>query len=264
MITITALLIGIILGGGLLAVLAFLYTKQQIQHQDILDDNMQTESIYRTLFLDLPIEKKLRNALFETQRSEAKCAEEISRIIELQIELLNGVGKPSYLLLKDKAAFFIIHNPISEEKRYYYNRDLNEDIEPTILTETQRVLILYNEHIELIYAKYILFKKLSASHLQNLQKIDGIQKQHEQLQKIKKHKGKIAELENRTDFEVNALKNEALLEDIERELEYQNQNLEQFSRLSAKMERPFDSEVDQSYKNEINNLISKIEEDNEK
>jgi hypothetical protein len=30
------------------------------------------------------------------------------------------------------------------------------------------------------------------------------------------------------------------------------------------MERPFDSEVDQSYKNEINNLISKIEEDNEK
>jgi hypothetical protein len=113
-----------------------------------------------------------------------------------------------------------------------------------------------------LYSKYILFNKLSASHLQNLNKIAGIQKQHEQLQKIKKHKGKIAELEERTDIEVSALKNEAILEDIERELEYQNQYLEQFSQLNEKMDQTLNKAVNKNYKTQIDRLISKIEEDN--
>jgi hypothetical protein len=258
---ITGLIIGLILGAGLLTFLAFWYTKQQIDHQQILDDEMTTETIYRTLLLDLPVEKKLRNALFETERGQAKCAEEISKIIEMQIDLLEGIGKATYVHLKDKPAFFILHNPISGEKRYYYNRDLNDSIESTMLSETQKVLLLYNEHIDLLNSKYNLFKKLSDSHILNLQKIDGIQKQHEQLQKIKKHKGKIAELEERTDIEVNALKNEALLEDIERELEYQNQYLEQFSQLSAKMDGSIDKEIDKKFKTEIDSLISKIEDE---
>jgi hypothetical protein len=260
---ITGLFIGIVLGSALLAVLAFWYTKQQNEFQDILDENMEVESIQRTLLLDLPIEKKLRNALFETERAQASIIEEIDKIIELQIDLLEGVGKPNRVHLKDKVAFFIIQNPISGNIIYYYTRDLNEDIEPSILTETQRVLLLYNEHLELMDVKYNLFKKLSESHLENLQKIDGLQKQHEQIQKLKKHKGKIAALEDRTDIEVNALRNESLLEDIERELNYQNQYLEQLSKLTEKFDRPINSKVDQSYKTEINNLISKIDDDDD-
>jgi hypothetical protein len=259
---ITGLIFGAILGGSILVALALLYTKQQIEQQQILDEDMQTETINRTLLLDLPIEKKLRNALFETDRGQQKCAEEITKIIEMQNDLLDGVGKPTYVLLKDKAAFFIIQNPISNEKRYYYTRDLNDSIESSILMETQKVLLLYNEHIDLLLSKYLLFKKLSASHLNNLNKIDGIQKQHKLLQKIKKHKGNIAELEERTDIEVNALKNEAILEDIERELEYQNQYLEQFSQLSEKMDQSFNQEVNKNYKTQIDRLISKIEEEN--
>ena len=79
----------------------------------------------------------------------------------------------------------------------------------------------------------------------------------------KKHKGKIAALEDRTDIEVNALRNESLLEDIERELNYQNQYLEQLSKLTEKFDRPINSEVNQSYKTEINNLISKIDDEDD-
>jgi hypothetical protein len=259
---ITGLIFGAILGGSILAALAFLYTKKQVDHQQILDENMQTETIFRTLLLDLPIEQKLRNALFETERGQQICTEEIIKIIEMQIDLLDGIGKPTYVYLKEKTAYFIIYNPISGDKRYYYNRDLNDSVESSILTETQKVLLLYNEHIDILYSKYILFNKLSASHLQNLNKIAGIQKQHEQLQKIKKHKGKIAELEERTDIEVSALKNEAILEDIERELEYQNQYLEQFSQLNEKMDQTLNKAVNKNYKTQIDRLISKIEEDN--
>ncbi len=261
---ITGLIIGLIFGAGLLTFLAFWYTRQQLDHQQLLDEEMTNETIYRTLLLDLPVEKKLRNALFETERGQAKCAEEISRIIEMQIDLLEGIGKATYVHLKDKPAFFILHNPMSGEKRYYYNRDLNDSIESTMLSETQKVLLLYNEHIDLLNSKYNLFEKLSDSHLMNLQKIDGIQKQHEQLQKIKKHKGKIAALEQSTEIEVNALKNEALLEDIERELEYQNQYLEQFSQLSAKMDESVNKEIDKKLKTEIDSLINKIDENDDK
>lgn len=257
---ISGIIIGLILGTLLLSVLAYLYTRQQINHQQVLDEGMNNESIYRRLLLDLPIEKKLRNALFEAERGLTKCEEEIVKIIEMQIDLLDGIGKATHVQLKDRAIFFIIHNPLNGEKKYYYSRDLKESIDANILNETQKLLLLYNEHIELIHSKYILFKKLANSHLQNLQKIDGIQKQHEQLQKIKKHRGKIVELELSTELEVTALKNEAVLEDIERELDYQNQYLEQFSQLSSQLNSSIDKEVDEKYRKQIDQMINKLNE----
>ena len=257
----TGLIIGAIIGGGLLTVLALWHTKNQIANQDIIDEDMEQDTIMKTLLLDLPVEKKLRNAQFESERGEKKCIEEINKIIEMQLDLLEGIGNPTFVHLKDKPAFFILHNPISNEKRYYYTRDLNEEIDPAILTDTQRVLLLYNEHLDLFMAKVELFRRLQASHLENLNKINGIHKQNEQLKKIKKHKGKIAELEDRTDIEVNALKNESILEDIERELEYQAQCLQQYSLLTEKYDQPLNRHIHKDLKGEIKNLIDKIEDE---
>ncbi len=257
----TELILGAIIGCGILTALGIWYTKNQISNQDIVDEDIEQETIMKTLLLDLPVEKKLRNAVFESERGEAKCIEEINKIIEMQLDLLEGIGKPTFVHLKDKPAFFILHNPISNEKRYYYSRDLNVEIDPAILTDTQRILLLYNEHIDLFMAKVELFRRLQSSHNENLNKINGIHKQNEQLQKIKKHKSKIAELEDRTDIEVNALKNESILEDIERELEYQALCLQQFSQLTEKYDQPLNSHINKDLKNEIKNLIDKIEDE---
>jgi uncharacterized protein (DUF2164 family) len=258
------MILGAVIGTILLAALAYWYTKQQIKIQEVLDNDLETATIIESLLLDLPIEKKLRNALFETERGEAKCVEEINKIIELQTDLLDGIGKPSFVLLKDKGAFFILEHPISGTKKYYYNRDLTEGLESSMLSETQKLLLYYNEHIDILMSKYELYKRLSVSHRENINKIDGIQKQHEQLQKIKKHKKNISELEGRTDIEVNALKNEYILEDIERELDFKNQCLKEISQLYEKMDSIFDHKAGGDYKTEIKNLIKKIEDDPEK
>jgi hypothetical protein len=257
------IIIGAIIGTILLVTLAYLYTKQQIKIQELKDNDLETETLIESLLLDLPIEKKLRNALFETERGEAKCMEEINKIIELQTDLLDGIGKPSFVFLKDKGAFFILEHPINGLKKYYYNRDLTEGLESSLLSETQKLLLYYNEHIEILMSKYELYKKLSASHRENINKIDGIQKQHEQLQKIKKHKKNISELEGRTDIEVNALKNEYILEDIEQELDFKNQCLKEISLLNEKMDSNFDKKVDEDFKTEINKLLRKIEDNPE-
>jgi len=257
----TGLIIGTILGGGILTAFGIWYTRNQIAGQEILDEEEEDLSIKKTLLLDLPIEKKLHNALYESEKGEAKCVEEITHIIDMQLDLLDGIGKPTYVHLREKPAFFILQNPISNEKRYYYTRDLNPEIDPAILTDTQRVLLLYNEHIDLLMAKVELFRRLQKSHLENLNRINGIHKQNEQLLKLKKHKDKIAALEDRTDIEVSALKNEALLEDIERELEFQSQCLEQYSELSEKYNRPTNIPVNKDFKNKIQGLIDSLEDE---
>lgn len=257
----SGLIIGAILGGGILTAFGIWYTRNQIADQEILDEEEEQLTIHKTLLLDLPIEKKLQNALYESERGAAKCAEEIKHIIEMQLDLLEGIGKPTYVHLREKPAFFILINPLTNEKRYYYNRDLNPEIDSAILTDTQRVLLLYNEHIDLLMAKIELFRRLQKSHLENLNRINGIHKQNEQLLKLKKHKGKIAAMEERTDIEVSALKNEALLEDIERELEFQSQCLEQYSELSEKYNQPTDKHIDKDFKHKIQGLIDSLEDE---
>jgi hypothetical protein len=258
---ISGLIIGAIIGGILIIALGIWYTKTQINEQDILDEQLEEETVLQSLLLDIPVEKKLRNALYEAERGESKCIEEVNKIIEMQIDLLEGIGKPSYVYFKEKETYFIVQHPISEEKRYYYSRDLNTGIEPEILSDTHKVLLMYNGHIELYKAKIELFRRLIESHNENLNRINGIHKQHEQLQKLKLHKGKIAELDERTDIDIDALKNEAILEDIERELDFQNQCLSQFSKLSSELDQPFSSQIKIELKEKIKYLIEKIEDE---
>lgn len=263
---IAEIIIGATLGGGLLATLGYFYNKslKASGHIDMSlreDEESETRITDTTLLLDLPIEKKLRNALYECERNENQCNSEIDHITDMQLDLLKGVGKASYVEVKDKPAFFIWVHPIKNEKRFYYVRDLYPNIEPEILTDTQRVLELYNEHLDLYMAKIEMFSRLIASHQENLNRILGIQQQHEQLEKLKKHKNNIFQIEENTELEAKALKNVALLEDIERELTYQAECLEQYAKLTSELDQPLDKNIDKQLKFKIDTIISKLEEE---
>lgn len=255
---ITGLIIGAVIGGAVLSIAAIWYTQKQIESENLLDEKYEEENY---LPLDIPVEKKLRDALYESERGEMKCIEEISKIIELQTDLLDGLGKPTYVELKGKDLFFVINNPLNSEKRYYYYRDIENNIEEVIIRDTLKLLKLYDEHIELFLSKLNLFKKLSDSHRENLNKINGIHKQHEQLLKLKKHKGKIAEMEERTDLEIRAIKNESVLEDIERELEFQKECLKTYSQITAEMDRPINIEISSDLKYKIEKIIEDIDKE---
>jgi hypothetical protein len=103
---------------------------------------------------------------------------------------------------------------------------------------------------------------LKKSHQENLNKIHGIFNQHKQSQKINKHRNKIEELDGKIDMEVNALKNEAILEDIERELEFQNQCMEQLNELNEKFNFKEDNTQKINLKDRLKNLMDKIDSEN--
>jgi hypothetical protein len=252
---ILGIILGFVIGTPLLVALYRWSQKNDFESEDVvLDDDVSIEN--KPFLLDLPLEKKLQNALFECERNLTKCREEISDIIVQQLDLIDEICKPTYVHLRDKPIYFVIDNPVTKEKKYYYSRDINLEIDHSLVTETQKLLLTYEEHIEILKSKISLFEKLKKSHLENLNKIQGIFNQHKQSLKISKHKNKIEELDGKIDMEVNALKNEAVLEDIERELEFQNQCMEQLNELNDK----YNFKEDNTQKNNLKDRLKKLEE----
>ena len=250
------LIFGLIIGLGLVI---FLFVNYSNRNQIILDldyeDINDEKTLNKTFVLDLPVEKKLRNAIFECESNEMKCREEIQKIIDLQLDLLEGVCKISHISFKDKPAYFIIENPLKKENKYFYVSDLNQNIDSNILTETQNLLLRYKDQIDFLYSKIIFFQNLIETHQSNLNKIHGIHKQHEQLAKLKRHKGKIDDYEFNTPFEVNALKNETVFEEISRELEFQEEFLKEYNNLNKEYEQYNHFKFDKNYQDRISKII---------
>jgi hypothetical protein len=250
------LFFGLIIGLGLIIYLFINYSSNNqiildLDYEDIEDE----KTLNKAFILDLPVEKKLRNAIFECENNEMKCREEIQKIIDLQLDLLEGICKISHIHIKEKAAYFIIGDPVKNVNKYFYNSDLNLNIDSNILTETQNLLLRYKEQIEFLYSKIIFFQKLIETHQNNLNRIHGIHKQNEQLAKIKRHKGKIDDYELDTQFEVNALKNETVLEEIGRELEFQEEFLKEYNQLNKEYEQENHFKFDKTYQDRISKIL---------
>jgi hypothetical protein len=250
------LFFGLIIGLGLII---YLFINYSSNNQNILDLDYEAindeKTLNKTFILDLPVEKKLRNAIFECESNEMKCREEIQKIIELQLDLLEGVCKTSHISLKDKPAYFIIEDPVKKVKKYFYSSDLNQIIDSNILTETQNLLLRYKDQIEFLFSKIIFFQNLIETHQENLNKIHGIHKQNEQLAKLKRHKGKIDDYELNTQFEVNSLKNEAILEEIIRELDFQEEFLKEYNQLNKEYEQENHLKFDKTYQDRISKIL---------
>lgn len=210
--------------------------------------------------LSMPIEHKLRNAIYECERNETLCKREIDEVCLNQLEILKDIGKPSYVEVVDKPLFFKYKNPLSGEIRYYYERDLNKNIEENVMERTLALAKNQQQHIELLESKIVFFRKLIVSHQENLERINGLSNQNKHLQKLNLYQAKLDELQGKTDLEREAIYNEYLLKEIHEELTFQEECFKQYEALNLKYNRPVGQEVNDDFKIKINDIIDRLED----
>lgn len=252
------ILLGFIVGTIASAFVILWTTKKQAALQS---KNNLEEEITSIEDSTIPLEKKLRDAIYDCERNAAACKSQINAICKDQLDLLQDIGKRSYVEVKDKPLFFEYYNPITQDRHFYYKRDLSKTMSPDVLENTKKVLEKYNDQISLIRTQEELFEKLMTSHKENLDRIYGVKNQNTQVKKVSLHQDKLAELEGENKLEKQAIYNKLLINDIQEELEHQEECLRQYIELNQKYENPFDKEVEQKFKNQIKIIISELEKE---
>lgn len=250
--------IGLIIGTiTSIAVGVWVTKKQNTLHEEtILEESTSLEGNKR-IFL----EKKLRDAIYDCERNVATCKNQINTICKDQLDLLEEVGKKSYVEVKNKALFFEYYNPTTLDRHFYYDRDLSKAMAPDVLENTKKIIQKYNKHISLILTQQELFEKLIISHKENLDRISGVKNQNNQVKKVSLHQSKLAELDGENKLEEQAIYNELMVNDIREELEHQEECLRQYIQLNQKYENPFDQDVEKKFEDQIKIIISQLEKE---
>jgi hypothetical protein len=251
--------LGLILGTIASITVGVWLTKKQttLQEETILDEPTFSEEDNDAVFL----EKKLRDAIYDCERNILACNNQINSICKDQLDLLQDVGKKSYVEVKNKALFFEYYNPTTLERHFYYDRDLSKEMDPGILENTKKIIQKYNTHISLIITQQELFEKLIISHKENLNRISGVKNQNTQVKKVSLHESKLSELERDNKLEEQAIYNELMVHDIRDELEHQEECLRQYIELNQKYENPFDQDVEKKFEDQIKIIISQLEKE---
>ncbi|MCP4438667.1 MAG: hypothetical protein GY810_06955 [Aureispira sp.] len=249
---------GTIFGIVALIVLGIWLTRKQ--EDGLIEEEQAVGEKEALKALSMPVEQKLRNAIYECERNENLCKREINEVCQNQLEVLKEIGAPSYMDIKNKPLFFKYHHPLTGEVRYYYERDLNKDMSQEVLERTMVVARNHAQHIELMESKISFFQKLIASHRENLERIDGLTGQNKHIQKLNHYQAKLDELTGKTDIERNAIYNEYLLKEIHEELTFQEECFKQYQALDLEYNKPIDQALDNSFKIKIKDIINRLEE----
>lgn len=250
--------LGLILGTVASIALGVWVTKRQasLHEEPILDEPTFSEEEDTIL-----LEKKLRDAIFDCERNVSTCKNQINTICKDQLDLLQDVGKKSYVEVKNKALFFEYYNPTTLERHFYYERDLSKTMAPDVLDNTKKIIQKYSTHISLIITQQELFEKLIISHKENLDRISGVKNQNTQVKKVSLHELKLAELDSKNKLEEQAIYNELMVNDIREELEHQEECLRQYIELNQKYENPFDQDVEKKFEDQIKIIINQLEKE---
>lgn len=250
----------IIIGCGLgilVALVAWVWIAQKGSQQQAM---IAEEELHTTLKDKcVPLEKKLRDAIYDCEHQLKNCEKEIDKACQQQLELIKDVGKKSYVEVANKPLFFSYNNPISKQKHFYYTRDLHPDLPQEVLEKTSQLANQYQKHIDLLSTQQEIFKQLLLSHKENLARLAGITEQEGQLGKIKNYKKKLAELEEEQQSEEQAIYGELLLGDIAEELHHQEECMRQYIDLSNTYQCSLNQVVDDSYQQKLQYLLTQLE-----
>ena len=253
------IIVGLVAGTVIFFGATFLLAKREILiHEKIVAE--EEESINEEDPV-LPLEKKLRNTIYECQQNILACKKQITKICKDQLDLLKDVGKVSHIPVKDKPLYFEYYNPVSQKRHFYYERDLSKKIAPEILENTQMLALKYSKQIDLLSTQQELFEKLIHSHKENLDRLNGIKKHSSQSEKLKIHEEKISEMTQNTSLEEKAIYNELLIGGINDELEHQEECMRQYIALNEKYDNPFDEKIEEKYKIQIKEIIKQLEDE---
>ncbi|MCH2046246.1 MAG: hypothetical protein MK212_19180 [Saprospiraceae bacterium] len=254
------IIIGSVVGAGLFGTGAYWWTKRKEQIEDDVEEEMMEDSTAIPPKAGIKLERQLRNAIFETERNIKLCNQELEKMYATQLELLKDIGKVSHIYVEDKPLFFEWSNRLEGEIRYFYQRDLKEGVEPTILQKTQKVVQNYQAEIDLYLSKRVLFERIIQSHHENLNRLEGVNQQDAQLDKLERYQ---KELDNRLDktirVEEQALRSRHLLENIQAELEHQEAYFKEYLKLNERFEANQNAEAAKDLKNKIDNIIGRLD-----
>lgn len=253
------IIIGAVIGSGLMGGVYWLNTRNKNKDETSSEENeiMQGEQ-QRTL------DHKLRNAIADCERSEQVCIDELQQLYLRQAELLDTLGKPSYIFVENKPCAFAMHNPISGEYRYYYERDLLPNPDVSIKDKIMALVQQYQEHINLLIAKIELCRKLKTSHQDNLARLDKMSNENSQLSKIKEHENRLQDSNSAIHrIERDSIYQGLQLGEIEEELSYQEECLRQYKALNEKYSLTPESLIPAQLQQELKRLMEHIEDEDD-
>ena len=252
------IVVSVVAGIALCAFALYFFIKREVNlHEKIVSQEEHEEG--DRMNLTLPLEKKLRNSIYDCEQNILACKRQIKSICNEQLDLLKDVGRISHIAIKDKPLYFEFYNPVTEKRHFYFQRDLSKNIAPEVLENTQKIAIKYSKQIDLLTTQQDLFGKLIMSHKENLERINGVKIKGKQSKKNKLHKEKLSELRQNTTIEEKAIYNELLISGITEEMEHQEECMRQYIELSEKYDNPSDEQVEEKFKIEIKEIIKQLE-----
>lgn len=255
-------LFGGLLAGGIIFLIFIAYRirlEQQLELSENIDINVSEEAEKIVETLSIPLEKKLRDAIYDCKQNIIACDKQMTKLCQQQLDLLQDIGKVSHVEVKNKPRFFKFRHPITQQQHFYYERDLNKTIPPDRLERTQQLATQYDNEIGLILTQKELFNRLIDSHQENLDRLNGIKKNDPQGLKIAEHEAQLQQSTTDNVIEKEAIYNQLLLTNIQEELEHQDECLKQYQDLQKKYQIPSLDQHDPDFKIAIQALIEKLE-----
>lgn len=207
----------------------------------------------------VPLQKRLRDAIYDCERQQLQCNNQINTLCEQLLDLLQDIGRVSYIAVEGKPLFLAYHHPITDERRYYYERDLSTQIAPEALQQTQQLTQQYQQHLDALVTQRNIFEQLIQSHQENLNRLTGVTQQSTQIKKIADHQAALSDLKDQNHTEEGAIYNQLILQEIEEEVSYQEECLRQYINLSQTYPNPLDQPLDTNYQHHLQQLLQRLE-----
>lgn len=247
------IILGATAGSLLLGGLGVWYTNKQKQLSPILED-VEHSTSEKENNIRKELDKKLRDALFEAERNERLCMNELRDLYSRQLEMLNNVGELSHIEVKNKPLFHHFNDLLDNKQLFFYQKDINPQIDAHIVEETYRTVQEYQEQIDLLHAQAIFFKRLQISYQENVDRLQGVLDEDERLQTLKKHKDFLEQGKTKEKFDEKLIYSALQLQTIQEELEHQEACLAEYIKLQQQL-----SDNETAFREEIERLTKDIE-----
>ncbi len=246
------LLLGLLLAGW------FAYWLSRRAPQSIGEETM-ISTVQKATLSEYPVAQQLRHALYDCEQQQKQCGEQLQVYWLQQLALVNEVANVNHVEVKGKPLFFAYRNQINQENYFYYERDIKQKVLPNRLSETKALLEQYQQKIELLWTQYCFFEQLVASHQQNLDRLAGKEESQQWQQKVAAHQARLQQEKVLTEAEQKAIYSELLLEQIQEEVDYQEEYVQQYHLLLQQQNTALPTEAKQRLKIEIETLIEQLE-----
>lgn len=252
-------MLGFVVGIGITAVILGLASLRLQKHNPAdEEEDYRPKDSYKER--EESLEQKIRKAEYETARNVDRCKREVADYCQRQLQVLEEVCKPSYIELKSKTLFFLYYNPMTEERIYFYERDVHEE-QQVLVNKAKEIALGYDQHIQLFVTKLQVFEQLHKNHKENLARLKGMQNQSAKFDRLHRHQEHLERLDEGEGEKglSERYQQDAFLEDIEEALQTHEAFLEQYLLLAKRYKGRDSKKLEAAFQKDLQQLLSHIE-----